>query len=152
VYRVHSSEGTAYLLKKFPYTQQQPVAMSNNDAPDLEKARGLGLRDSNKTSDRHGDRGNTGSPHVANDTEREHRHFEQGHTGTGDSNTNEEQWTEVRVQTKGDKQSNSNGVGTGSGRAALTTKATTPSSSETETSIVSYRPGRLGDQAMITNT
>jgi hypothetical protein len=95
--------------------------MSNNDAPDVEKARGRGLRDSNKTSDGHGDRGKTGSPHVANETEREHRHLEQGqsqgHTGTGESNIDEEQWAEVGGRTKGDKQSNSNGVGTGSGGA-----------------------------------
>jgi hypothetical protein len=96
--------------------------MSNNDASDVEKARGCGLRDSDKTSDGHGDRGKTGSPHVANETEREHRHLEQGQSQgkTGYSNTDEahEQWTEVGGRKKGgtqkptDKQSHSNGVGT----------------------------------------
>jgi hypothetical protein len=70
----------------------------------------------------HGDRGKTSSPHVANETEREHRHLEQGQSQgqTGYSNTDEahEQWTEVGGLTKGgtqkptDKQSHSNGVGT----------------------------------------
>jgi hypothetical protein len=95
--------------------------MSNNDAPDVEKARGRGLRDSTKTSDGHGDRGKTGRPHVANETEREHLHLaqgqSQGYTGTGEPNIDEEQWTEVGGRTKGDKQSNINGVGTGSGGA-----------------------------------
>jgi hypothetical protein len=49
--------------------------MSNNDASDVEKAIGRGLRDSDKTSDGHGDRGKTSSPHVANETEREHLHL-----------------------------------------------------------------------------
>jgi hypothetical protein len=95
--------------------------MSNNDAPDAEKARGRGLRDSTNTSDGHGDRGKTGRPHVANDTEREHLHLaqgqSQGHNGTGESNIDEEQLTEVGGRKKGDKQSNINGVGTGSGGA-----------------------------------
>jgi hypothetical protein len=119
---------TAYLLKTFPpYTQQQPVAMSNNDASDVEKAIGRGLRYSDKKSDGLGDRGKTSSPHVANDTEREHRHLEQGQSQgqPGYSNTNKahEQWTEVGGRTKGgtqkptDKQNNSNGVGTRSSGA-----------------------------------
>jgi hypothetical protein len=58
--------------------------MSNNDTPDIKKDRGRGLRDSNKTSDGHGVRGKTGSPHVTSETQREHRHIEQdqsqGHT------------------------------------------------------------------------
>jgi hypothetical protein len=101
--------------------------MSNNDAPDVEKDRGRGLRDSNKTSDGHGVRGKTGSPHVTSETEREQRHLEQGQSQghTGDSNTDEahEQWTEVGGRTKGgtqkptDKQKNSNRVGTRSGGA-----------------------------------
>jgi hypothetical protein len=103
-----------------PYTQQQPVAMSNNDTPDVEKSHGRRLRDSNKKSNGHGDRGKTGSPHVANETEREHRHLEQGHSQgqTGYSNTDEarEQWTEVGGRTK-ENQSNINGVGTRPGGA-----------------------------------
>jgi hypothetical protein len=83
---------------------------------------GYELQDSNKTSNGHGDRGKTGSPHVANETEREHQHLEQdqsqGHTGDSNTNKAHEQWTEVGGRTKGgtqkptDKQSNSNGVGT----------------------------------------
>jgi hypothetical protein len=101
--------------------------MRNNDASDVEKAIGRGLRDSDKTSDGHGDRGKTSSPHVANETDRDHRHLEQGqsHGQTGYSNIGEahEQWTEVGGGTKGgtqtptDKQSHSNGVGTRSGGA-----------------------------------
>jgi hypothetical protein len=101
--------------------------MRNNDAPDVEKDRGRGLRDSNKTSDGYGVRGKTGSPHVTSETEREQRHIEQGQSQgrTGDSNTDEahEQWTKVGARTKGgtqkptDKQKNSNGVGTRSGGA-----------------------------------
>jgi hypothetical protein len=106
VYLVHTSVGTMYLLKNIsPHPQQQPVAMSNNDATDVEKDSGRGLRDSNKTSDGHGDKGKTGSPHVANETKREHRHLEQGQSQghTWDSNTDEahEQWTKVGGQTKG---------------------------------------------------
>jgi hypothetical protein len=101
--------------------------MSNNDEIDVEKDRGHGLRDSNKTSDGHGVRGKTGSPHVTSETEIDQRHLEQGQSQghTGDSNTYEahEQWTEVGGQTKGgtqkptDKHNNSNGVGTRSGGA-----------------------------------
>jgi hypothetical protein len=73
--------------------------MSNNDASDVEKAIGRGLRDLDKTSDGHGDRGKTSSTHAANDTEREHQHLEQGQSQgqPGYSNTDEahEQWTEV---------------------------------------------------------
>jgi hypothetical protein len=80
-----------------------------------------------KTSDGHGARGKTGSPHVTSETEIENRHLEQGQSQghTGDSNTDEahEQWTEVGGRTKGytqkptDKQNNSNGVGTRLGGA-----------------------------------
>jgi hypothetical protein len=101
--------------------------MRNNDASDVEKAIGRGLRDSDKTSDGHGDRGKTSSPRVANETEREHPHLEQGQSQgqTGYSNIEEaqEQWTEVSGRTKGgtqkstDKRSHSNGVGTRSGGA-----------------------------------
>jgi hypothetical protein len=95
--------------------------MSNNDEPDVEKDRGHGLRDSKKTTDGHGVRGKTGSPHGTSDNEREQRHLEQcqsqGHTG--DLNTDEahEQWTEVGGRKKGGtqkptgKQDNSNRVG-----------------------------------------
>jgi hypothetical protein len=101
--------------------------MSNNDEPDIEKDRGRGLRDSNKTSDGHGVRVKTGSPHGTSETEREQRHLEKGQSQVhnGDLNTDEahEQWTEVGRRTKGgtqkptDKQNNSNGVGTRSGGA-----------------------------------
>jgi hypothetical protein len=73
--------------------------MRNNDELDVEKAIGRGLRDSDKTSNGHGDRGKTSSPHVANETERENLHLEQGQSQgqTGYSNTDEahEQWAEV---------------------------------------------------------
>jgi hypothetical protein len=101
--------------------------MSNNDEPDVEKDRGRGLRDSNKTTDGHGVRGKTGSPHDTSETEREQRHLEKGQSQghTGDLNTDEahEQWTEVGGRTKGgtqkptDQRDNSNGVGTRSGGA-----------------------------------
>jgi hypothetical protein len=101
--------------------------MRNNDASDVEKAIGRGLRDSDKTSDGNGDRGKTSSPHVANETKREHPHLEQGQSQgqTGYSNIDEahEQWTEVGGRTKGgtqkptDKQSHGNGVGARPGGA-----------------------------------
>jgi hypothetical protein len=101
--------------------------MSNNDETDVEKDRGRGLRAPNKTTEGHGVRGKTGSPHVTSENEREQRHLEQCQSQglTGDLNTDEahEQWTEVGGRTKGgtqkpnDKPNNSNRVGTRSGGA-----------------------------------
>jgi hypothetical protein len=101
--------------------------MSNNDGTDVEKDHGRGLRAPNKTTEGHGVRGKTGSPHVTIENEREQRHLEQCQSQglTGDLNTDKahEQWTEVGGRTKGgtqkpnDKQNNSNRVGTRSGGA-----------------------------------
>jgi hypothetical protein len=101
--------------------------MSNNDEPDVEKYRGRGLRDSNKTTDGHGVRGKKVSPHGTSENEREQRHLEQcqsqGHTGDLNIDEAHEQSTEVGGRPKGvtqkptDKQDNINRVGTRSGGA-----------------------------------
>jgi hypothetical protein len=99
--------------------------MSNDDEPDVEKDRGRGLRDPNKTTDGQGVRGKTGSPHGTSENERKQRHLEkyqsQGHTGVLNTDEANEQWTEVGGRTKGgtqkptDQQGNSTRVGSRSG-------------------------------------